>query len=346
MQARSRHGFAVCSPAPSRFATGFYLVLLAVCLACVPAGRAQQGDVRGVHDPCIIEEKGVYYVFCTGRGVPVRRSTDLIHWENAGWVFAEDVPAWALKTVPEARSLWAPDISFIDGEYRLYYSTSTFGSWLSCIGLATNRTLDPHGVGYGWVDKGLVIDSNGGPATDFNAIDPNAVTDAAGQTWLALGSFRTGIKIVKLDRRTGKPFPGEKPTPLAARPEMREQAIEGPFVVRHGGFYYLFVSFGYCCQGLRSDYRIAVGRSESVTGPYVDAAGKLMLEGGGTVILQGDNARVRAPGHCAVLQRSEGDLLVYHFIDANDRGAPHLQIRRLDWGANGFPVVGSTVNGL
>lgn len=315
-------------------------------LSLAVRARAQQGDVRGVHDPCIGVEKGVYYVFCTGRGVPVRRSTDLIHWQNAGRVFSEDVPAWAAQKIPGAKSLWAPDVSFIDGEYRLYYSTSTFGSWLSCIGLATNRTLDPNGIGYGWVDRGLVIASSGGDGTDFNAIDPNAVTDAAGQPWLVFGSFRTGIKIVKLDRRTGKPSPDDKPTPVAARPEMPEQAIEGPFAVRHGDYYYLFVSFGYCCKGLNSDYRIAVGRSQSVTGPYVDASGKLMLEGGGTVILQGDNARVRGPGHCAVLQRPEGDLLVYHFLDADAGGAPYLQIRKLEWGEDGFPKAGATVDGF
>ena len=78
----------------------------------------------------------------------------------------------------------------------------------------------------------------------------------------------------------------------------------------------------------------------------MDAEGKLMLEGGGTVILQGDNARVRGPGHCAVLPRPEGDVLVYHFVDADDQGTPHLQIRHLDWGSNGFPVAGLTVDGL
>ena len=306
--------------------------------------RAQQGDVRGVHDPCIMEEKGVYYLYCTGRGVPARRSTDLVHWQNAGRLFTEDVPAWAVQTIPGARGLWAPDISLIDGEYRLYYSVSTFGSWRSCIGLATNRTLDPQDPRYRWEDKGLVIASTP-EGTDYNAIDANVVTDAAGQPWMVFGSFRTGIKIIRLDRRTGKPHPGEKPTPVAARPGTNPQAIEGPCIVRHGDWYYLFVSFDYCCAGLKSDYKVAVGRSRSVTGPYVDAGGKLMLEGGGTVILQGDGARVRGPGHCAVLQRPTGDALVYHFVDAEDRGAPHLQIRRLLWPGDGFPTIGETMDG-
>lgn len=330
-----------------RFTFSPSLICLAGLLCFNALGWAQEGAVRGVHDPCIIEEKGVYYVFCTGRGVPVRRSVDLIHWENVGRVFAEDVPAWATQKIPGAKGLWAPDISFIDGEYRLYYSVSTFGSWLSCIGLATNRTLDPQGVGYGWVDKGLVIASSGGDGTDYNAIDANAAEDATGQPWLVFGSFRTGIKIIRLDRLTGKPASGGQPTPVAARPDVKPQAIEGPCIVRHGEWFYLFVSFDYCCEGLKSDYKVAVGRSRSITGPYVDAAGKLMLEGGGNVILQGDGGRVRGPGHCAVLQRPEaqgGDMLVYHFVDAEDRGAPHLQIRRLKWGENGFPSVGETVD--
>ena len=60
------------------------------------------------------------------------------------------------------------------------------------------------------------------------------------------------------------------------------QAIEAPFVVHHGDYYYLFVSFDLCCRGTKSNYRTMVGRSHNVTGPYVDADGKPMLHGGGT----------------------------------------------------------------
>ena len=100
------------------------------------------GDIHRVSDPAIIQSGGKYYIYCSGRGLPVRGSSDLHHWERLAPVFAE-VPRWALASVPDARDFWAPDISFRDGRYWLYYSVSTLGSRRSAIGLATNVTLDP-----------------------------------------------------------------------------------------------------------------------------------------------------------------------------------------------------------
>ncbi len=84
-------------------------------------GFSQSGDVRGVHDPVLIRQNDTYYLFSSGPGVPIHRSKDLLHWERAGRVFAEDVPEWARTEVPQARDVWAPDISFYRGQYQLYY---------------------------------------------------------------------------------------------------------------------------------------------------------------------------------------------------------------------------------
>ena len=112
------------------------------------------------------------------------------------------------------------------------------------------------------------------------------------------------------------------------------EAIEAPFIVHHGEFYYLFVSFDLCCRGTRSNYRTMVGRSRRVTGPYLDADGKPMLEGGGTQLLA-PNSRWIGPGGESVLQRPEGDVLVFHAYDAVT-GKPALQISTLQW-AGGWP---------
>ena len=48
------------------------------------------------------------------------------------------------------------------------------------------------------------------------------------------------------------------------------QAIEAPFIVHRGGYFYLFTSFDLCCRGIKSTYRTVVGRAKSITGPYVD----------------------------------------------------------------------------
>jgi len=194
-----RHnGGIMTHPIPARITP---LLILVVMLAGSLA-LAQQGDVRRVHDPCIIAADGAYYVFCTGGGIASRRSKDLVHWERIGAVFRA-LPAWTGAEVPGVRGLWAPDISYFNGRYHLYYAVSTFGQNRSCIGLAVNATLDPANPDYKWVDLGKVIESRQGDA--FNAIDANIVFDEQKQPWMAFGSFWSGIKLIRIDPSTGKP---------------------------------------------------------------------------------------------------------------------------------------------
>ncbi len=95
--------------------------------------------------------------------------------------------------------LWAPDISYFDGGYHLYYAFSVFGKNTSGVALLTNKTLNPSSPNFRWVDKGLVLRSR--REDNFNAIDPNLVIDEKGQTRLAFGSF--WIKMRQIDRKTG-----------------------------------------------------------------------------------------------------------------------------------------------
>ena len=161
--------------------------------------------------------------------------------------------------MPRATQIWAPDISFFNGEYHLYYAVSSFGSQQSVIGLATNTTLNPSSPGYRWVDRGEVIASKPGH-DNFNAIDPNVIIDAEGGVWLTFGSQWSGIKLLRLDPSTGLPFQGHatRLSSLASQPD--HGLIEAPFVFRMGEFYYLFASSGTCCRGAASTYKIVVGR--------------------------------------------------------------------------------------
>ena len=310
-----------------------------VFLALLTNTSAQTGAIRQVHDPCIIKEKNTYYLFSTGRGIRIRTSTDLIQWNMRGRVF-DATPEWTLTEVPGSRGYyWAPDISFFNGKFHLYYSVSTFGSRRSCIGLATNMTLNPQDKNYRWVDEGKVIESR--RSDDWNAIDPNILLDETGAPWLSLGSFWSGIKITQINPRTGKPL-RQSLESIAARPG--NSAVEAPFIIHQNGFYYLFVSWDYCCKGVNSDYKIVVGRSKNVTGPYSDRAGKPMLKGGGTLVLA-SYERYRGPGHNAVLREDQKDWLVHHFYDADNRGAPTLQVRPLLWAEDGWPLAGEPYAG-
>lgn len=322
-----------------------------------PAAAAQQphaltlqGDVAFTHDPSIAKDGGTYYVFATGKApdggqFPIRCSPDLTHWKLCGHVF-DQIPAWILQRSPGTKELWAPDISFEHGVFRLYYAYSLFGKNTSGIALAVNKTLDPANPHYKWIDKGLVLESKAND--DFNAIDPNYVEDTHGNAWLAFGSFWGGIKMRALNAETGllsssdtklyslasraKPavVPAQKFDPEHPTLPPDWQAIEAPFIIHHGDFYYLFVSWDLCCRGTRSTYRTMVGRSHAVTGPYVDKNGTSMTQGGGTQLL-GANARWLGPGGESVLREKDGsDLLVFHAYDAVT-GRPALQISTIAW---------------
>jgi arabinan endo-1,5-alpha-L-arabinosidase len=314
-----------------------------------PQALPLSGDYPITHDPSIAREGDTYYVFATTSNpaegqFPIRCSTDLLAWKMCGHIF-DKIPDWIHQASPTTKELWAPDISFFQGKYRLYYAYSAFGVNTSGIALATNETLDPQSPKYHWQDEGLVLKSTA--SDDFNAIDPNIVFDEKGEPWLSFGSFWSGIKMRRIDPLTGKPSSADpKLYSLAARamPAVPDppkpglpadwQAIEAPFIVRHGEFYYLFVSFDLCCRGTRSNYRTMFGRSTAVTGPYLDAEGKPMLQGGGTQLLW-PNSRWLGPGGESVLLRPEGDLIVFHAYDAVT-GKPALQISTLTW-KDGWP---------
>lgn len=296
-----------------------------------------KGDVRQVHDPTIIKDGDTFYLFSTRAGIAVRCSKDLVEWRLCGDVFAH-LPGWAVTDVPGLRGIWAPDISYFNGRYHLYYSASTFGSNRSSIGLAINQTLDPTSSKYRWEDQGKIISSV--KTDDWNAIDPNIVIDEQGEPWMSFGSFWSGIKMRKIDAATGKLSTSDtKLYSLASRPRSAELpgAIEAPAIVRRNGYYYLFVSFDFCCRGVESTYNIRVGRAKQVTGPYLDRAGKDMMAEGGTLVISGGK-RWRGPGHCTILRDQNEDKLVYHAYDATARGVSTLRINTINWEAD-WPTV-------
>lgn len=291
-----------------------------------PGMLGLSGDISPVHDPAIIATATGFHLFATGQGIAVFESPDLLEWTETGQVFAVK-PPWITTTDPGSPNhLWAPDVSQFGGQYHLYYSASRFGSNSSCIGHATSPSLEPAN----WVDDGAAVICSSG-ADNYNAIDPAAIIDEAGQPWLAFGSFWGGLKLIPLamdGRRQGADIHS-----LATR---SNTAVEAPFIIRRDGFYYLFESVDFCCRGVDSTYRIMVGRSSTITGPYTDRVGTPLLSGGGTLVVEGDG-RWRGPGHNAVLETATGTYNVYHAYDADRGGAPTLRIAEVSWTADGWP---------
>lgn len=304
------------------------------------------GDTSPVRDPSIMREGSTYYVFSTDPAnatshIPIRCSTDLVNWTACGHVF-HSMPSWVASAVPAATNLWAPDISYFNGLYHLYYAASSFGSNLSAIGMATNTTLNPTDPNYQWIDHGMILESRSGD--NFNAIDPNILVEGDGSVWLTYGSFWSGIFQRQIDPATGTIMVGGPIYHLAERAgSVTYDPIEGSSLIHSGSYYYLFVSWDFCCtpNPADSNYKIVVGRSTSPHGPFLDESGADMLQGGGTILLQGTTTWAGPGGQTAYIDPVHGDLIVFHALGLQQNGLGYLFVRSLTW-SNGWPVVGTS----
>jgi arabinan endo-1,5-alpha-L-arabinosidase len=284
------------------------------------------------HDPStIIREGDRYYCFTTGVGIVAKVSDDLKAWRDLKPIFPSP-PDWTKEAVPEFRGhFWAPDVAKFGERYWVYYSVSSFGKQVSALGVVSSPTLDPEKPEHVWTDHGPVIRSKVGDP--YNAIDP-AVFVEDDRVWLTFGSHWTGIYLFEVDPRTGlRKDASQEPIQLA-----NYKAIEAPYITKRGEWYYLFVNFDRCCNGKESTYNIRVGRSRTVTGPYVDRDGKDMREGGGTMVLKTEGDRI-GPGHAGIYVENGVEYFSFHYYDgATEKGTPTLGIRTISWDSEGWPI--------
>ena len=276
--------------------------------------------------------------------LPMSRSRDLVHWTYIGDAFTEDtLPAWADRA--RGAALWAPDVEYVDGVYRLLYvvtqTTVTAEENDNAIGMATGPT--PAGP---WTDSGAPVvgprrGSSGNPGDFLWTFDPNLVQDR-GEEHLFYGSYYGGIHVSRLTP-DGRGTAG--PSTMVAI----DNKFEGAYVVRRGGWWYLFASTANCCAGPVTGYSVQVGRSRALTGPYVDRTGARLdvSRAGGTPVIAPNGNRWVGTGHNSIATDAAGqDWFVYHAIDRAD---PYLDgtdginerpmlLDRLDW-TGGWPSV-------
>ncbi|SFC58415.1 Beta-xylosidase [Nocardioides terrae] len=315
------------------------------------------GVVDTFPDPSMIRGKdGAWYAYGTTNPIlnssgetgehllPILRSADMVHWSYVGdAVSADAIPA---SWTPSSRA-WAPDIRYVDGEYHLTYSLSTGG-----VVLATAPT--PTGP---WTDHGLIVPRQAVAGCPTGNIDQAMFTDSDGAHYLYWGSY----DVICVSRMTADATALTGPVTQVAQ----GRRMEGGFVVKRNGLYYLMYSDAGCCDGAFSGYTVKVGRSHSPFGPFVDDAGVdlMSLSSKGGFVLAPNGNGFTGLGHNAVQTDLSGqDWLVYHGIDDADPDFPPVQTRagrlqlskrpmmidRLDW-IDGWPVVnagaGATVSG-
>lgn len=322
-----------------------FLTLIGLVAAATPPAEAVpaiSGDVT-VHDPTLQKVGDCYYVFSTGvdpnyrGGSPtIRRSCTGLQgpWQVIGAIL-DGAPQWMTERLGgRPATLWAPDVEFVNGLWHAYYSGSFFGGNNSAIGLATAASIEGP-----YTDRGEVIATKPG-VDNHNAIDSDVVweRDATGQkvqAWMTWGSWERGIRIARLGA-DGKLVPGQQYVTIADRPN--NGGIEAPTISYRGGYYYLFVSFDLCCRGSDSNYRVMVGRSTSITGPYLDQSGVDMRNGGGTQLIA-SYGNVRGPGHQDVFDDAGTFRLIHHWYDSTNNGAYTFDVRDLAWTSSGWPTL-------
>jgi beta-xylosidase len=324
----------------------FLLAFVSLGLGLFSARAQMQfyGDYY-LHDPgTMIKDGNNYFIYGDGQGIDGITSTDLRNWNAAPVVFPNGPPAWTSNSVPGFTGyFWAPDIAYFNGRYNLYYACSEWGTINSAIGLVTSPSL----TSPVWTDQGKVIQSNPDFATNattdltaYNCIDPSIMVDTNGTVWLSFGSYSDGILIMQLDPATGKRISPDSTIYRVSNngPVFFSNTEEGSCLYQHGGYYYLFVNFGGCCDGVDSTYNIRVGRSTSVTGPYYDKNGVNMVNGGGTMVLE-STARYIGPGHAAIMNDNGTNWFTFHYYDGLNSGVATVGMNRLYWTADGWPSV-------
>jgi arabinan endo-1,5-alpha-L-arabinosidase len=280
---------------------------------------------RSLPDPTIIKAPdGRFRLYATEdtRNTPVYISSNLVDWTFAGTAFTDE-------TRPDFEprgGIWAPDINLIDGKYVLYYSMSVWGGeWTCGIGVATADK--PEGP---FTDVGKIFRSN--EIDVQNSIDPFYI-EHEGAKYLFWGSFR-GLYAIELADDGLSVKPGAEKRRIAGT------AFEGIYIHKREGHYYMFASVGSCCRGVESTYRLVVGRSTSIFGPYTDKTGKDMMDNGYSVVID-KNSRFVGNGHCSEIVSDDAgnDWILYHGVDvANPRGRV-LMLDRVRWDSDGWPFV-------
>lgn len=286
-------------------------------------------------DPTVIYDGEFFYAYGTEDNwgeeggyhlVPVIQSKDLVNWQFLGNSMAQK-PNWK-----ERGGIWAPDVTKVGNRFFMYYSFSTWGDPNPGIGLAIANS--PEGP---FVDQGPVFTSE--EIGVKNSIDPFYFEQDSNK-YMIWGSFH-GLYLTQLSADGTKA--------LGDIIKLAGNHLEAAYLVKKGEYFYLFGSSGTCCEGSNSTYRVLVGRSKNIEGPYVDQeGGNLLNEPSGTLVVRsnlGDNG-FAGPGHNAeIISDSNGnDWLLYHGMDkkkpklGNGTNRRVLLLDQLIW-KEGWPTI-------
>ena len=288
-------------------------------------------------DPTVIRTDEGFYLYATQTNsywIPIYFSKDLVNWEFKRSAFrkatrpTEDV-------LPGGGAFWAPEIRYINGKYVLYFSWAKWGDGsISYTAVATSDSP----VGDFLNAKPLLITDDFGS----NCIDQFYYEEDS-KKYMFVGSFN-GIYVTELtdDGLSVKRGADGKPV---LKKQVCGRAFEGTNIYKKGKYYYLFASINNCCpnNGMDSKYKVVVGRSENLLGPYVDRKGKDMLDNSWELVLEGDGETFFGPGHNSIIIPDDAgtDWMIYHsYVKENGAVGGRLgMLDRIVWSADGWPTI-------
>lgn len=294
-------------------------------------------SVRSAADPTVIRaQDGYFYLYTTEtdqKWVPIYKSKDLVNWEYERTAFKTATR----PSIPGGGAFWAPEIRYINGKYVLYFSWSKWGDGsISYTAVATSDSP----LGEFPDSKALITNEEFGS----NVIDQFYYEDG-GKKYMFFGSFN-GIFVTELtdDGLSVKRGADGKPV---LKKQVAGRAFEATNIYKKGDYYYLFASINNCCDGVNSKYKVVVGRSKDVLGPYVDKSGKDMLNNSWELVLEGDGQKWFGPGHNAIIIQDDAgtDWMIYHSYmkDASGNVGGRLgMLDRILW-EDGWPSIKNKV---
>ena len=309
-----------------------------ICYFKIGMTYTNQGiTFSSVADPTVIRTDEGFYLYATQTNsywIPIYFSKDLVNWEFKRSAFrkatrpTEDV-------LPGGGAFWAPEIRYINGKYVLYFSWAKWGDGsISYTAVATSDSP----VGDFLNAKPLLITDDFGS----NCID-QFYYEEDGKKYMFVGSFN-GIYVTELtdDGLSVKRGADGKPV---LKKQVCGRAFEGTNIYKKGKYYYLFASINNCCpnNGMDSKYKVVVGRSENLLGPYVDRKGKDMLDNSWELVLEGDGETFFGPGHNSIIIPDDAgtDWMIYHsYVKENGTVGGRLgMLDRIVWSADGWPTI-------
>lgn len=289
-------------------------------------------------DPTVIRTKDGFYLYATQTSnywIPIYFSKDLVNWEFKRSAFRNATK----PQIPGGGAFWAPEIRHINGKYVLYFSWAEWGNGdASYTAVATSDSP----VGDFVNSKELLIKDDFGS----NCID-QFYYEEDDKKYMFVGSFN-GIYVTELTDDGLSVKRGVDGVPVLKR-KVCGNAFEGTNIYKKNGYYYLFASINNCCpsNGLTSKYKVVVGRSENILGPYVDKKGKDMLENSWELVLEGDGQKFFGPGHNSIIIKDDAgtDWMIYHsYVKENDKAGGRLgMLDRVLWTEDGWPYIKNCV---